>query len=101
MITKAPFRIKGRKVLLLANHSFSMMWAKTAACFLMYRASDTVAVLDEDQKRGVSIDLTGCGFMGRYYGQTAHTILSALIGHWRAIITLLSKKHNVEALKDG
>jgi uncharacterized NAD-dependent epimerase/dehydratase family protein len=61
MITSAPFRIRGRKALLLANHSLSPMWAKTAVCFLMYRAEDVVAVLDSDQAGKTAADILGFG----------------------------------------
>ncbi len=61
MITTAPFPIKGRKALLLANHLFSPMWAKTAVCFLMYRAEDAVAVLDADQTGQTADDVLGFG----------------------------------------
>jgi uncharacterized NAD-dependent epimerase/dehydratase family protein len=61
MLTTAPFRIKGRRALLLANGAFSTMWAKTAACFLMYRAEDVVAVLDADQAGKTAGDVLGFG----------------------------------------
>jgi len=61
MITTAPFPIRGRKALLLANHSFSSMWAKTAVCFLMYRAQDAAAVLDADQAGRTAADALGVG----------------------------------------
>ena len=46
---------------MLANRSFSAMWAKTAACFLMYRAEDAVAVLDADQAGKTAGDVLGYG----------------------------------------
>jgi len=61
MIINAPFPIKGRKALLLANHLFSPTWAKTAVCFLMYRAGDVVAVLDADQAGSTAAEILGFG----------------------------------------
>jgi uncharacterized NAD-dependent epimerase/dehydratase family protein len=61
MLTEAPFPIKGRKALLLANRMFSPEWAKTAACFLMYRAADAVAVLDCEQEGKTAAEILGFG----------------------------------------
>jgi uncharacterized NAD-dependent epimerase/dehydratase family protein len=61
MISEAPFKIKGRKALLLANRAFSSTWAKTAVCFLMYRAEDAVAVLDCEQAGRTAGDVLGFG----------------------------------------
>lgn len=61
MLTEAPFKIKGRKTLLLANRSFSTLWSKTAACFLMYRSEDVVAVLDIDQAGKTAQEVLGFG----------------------------------------
>jgi uncharacterized NAD-dependent epimerase/dehydratase family protein len=61
MIIHAPFPIEGRKALLLANHSFSPTWAKTAVCFLMYRSGDAVAVLDADQAGRTAGAILGFG----------------------------------------
>jgi uncharacterized NAD-dependent epimerase/dehydratase family protein len=61
MLSKAPFPIRGRRALLLANRMFSPTWAKTAVCFLMYRAGDAVAVLDADQAGKTAQDVLGFG----------------------------------------
>lgn len=61
MLTTAPFPIRGRKALLLANRLFSPVWAKTAVCFLMYRAEDAVAILDSDQVGKTADDVLGFG----------------------------------------
>jgi len=61
MLTEAPFPIKGRRALLLANRSFSPLWAKTAVCFLMYRSSDAVAVLDCEQAGKTAQEILGFG----------------------------------------
>jgi uncharacterized NAD-dependent epimerase/dehydratase family protein len=61
MLSEAPFPIKGRKVLLLANGMFSPVWAKTAVCFLMYRAGDAVAVLDAGQAGETAQSVLGFG----------------------------------------
>lgn len=47
--------------MLLANHLFSPTWAKTAVCFLMYRAGDAVAVLDADQAGSTAGEILGFG----------------------------------------
>lgn len=61
MLTRAPFPIEGRKALLLANRKFSAVWAKTAVCFLMYRAGDVTAVVDSDQAGKTVADVVGFG----------------------------------------
>jgi len=61
MLSTAPFPIKGRKALLLANRSFSPTWAKTAVCFLMYRPEDAVAVLDAELAGRTAGDVVGFG----------------------------------------
>jgi uncharacterized NAD-dependent epimerase/dehydratase family protein len=42
----APFGLEGRRTLLLADGEFSVFGAKTAVCYLRYRTSDVVAVVD-------------------------------------------------------
>jgi uncharacterized NAD-dependent epimerase/dehydratase family protein len=61
MITEAPFVIRGRRALLLASGAFSALWAKTAACFLMYRPDDAVAVVDADQAGRTAGEVLGFG----------------------------------------
>jgi uncharacterized NAD-dependent epimerase/dehydratase family protein len=61
MLTEAPFKIEGRKAILLANQAFSPMWAKTAVCFLMYRAHDAVAVLDREHAGKTASEVIGFG----------------------------------------
>jgi uncharacterized NAD-dependent epimerase/dehydratase family protein len=61
MLTKAPFPVKGRRALLLANGMFSPLWAKTAVCFLMYRAGDVAAVLDREQAGETASGAVGFG----------------------------------------
>jgi len=61
MLTNAPFPIKGRKALLLANRMLSPVWAKTAVCLLMYRADDVVAVLDCEQAGKAAGEVVGFG----------------------------------------
>jgi uncharacterized NAD-dependent epimerase/dehydratase family protein len=61
MLTRAPFPIRGRKALLLANRMFSPVWAKTAVCYLMYRSQDAVAVLDCDQAGKTCAEVLGFG----------------------------------------
>lgn len=57
----APFPLKGRRVLLLAEGNFSMLGSKTAACYLRYRGEDVAAVLDST-KRGRQVeDVVGFG----------------------------------------
>jgi len=46
VIACAPFPIRGRRLLLLAEGSFCAADAKTAVCLAMYRPGDVVAVLD-------------------------------------------------------
>jgi uncharacterized NAD-dependent epimerase/dehydratase family protein len=40
---------------------FSPLWAKTAVCFLMYRAEDAVAVLDKEQAGKTAAEVIGFG----------------------------------------
>jgi uncharacterized NAD-dependent epimerase/dehydratase family protein len=61
MLTYAPFRIKSRRTLLLADGLFSPAEAKTAVCFLMYRAADAVAVLDPRQAGKTAGEVVGFG----------------------------------------
>ena len=61
MLSEAPFKIKGRKALLLANGMFSPVWAKTAVCFLMYRSEDVVAVLDAGHAGETAVGVLGFG----------------------------------------
>lgn len=57
----APFRIAGRRTLLLAEGSFCAAEGKTAVCIAMYRPGDVVAVLDST-RAGVRVrDLLGFG----------------------------------------
>ncbi len=60
-MTKAPFAIKGRKTLLLADGRFSPDEAKTAVCLIMYRERDIVAVLDATQRGKTAGDVLGFG----------------------------------------
>lgn len=48
-LNHAPFPLEGRRTLLLADGDFSVFGAKTAVCYLRYRAADVVAVIDSDQ----------------------------------------------------
>jgi uncharacterized NAD-dependent epimerase/dehydratase family protein len=50
-LNRAPFPLRGRKVVLLAEGKFSMLDSKTAVCYLRYRRDDVVAVVDST-KRG-------------------------------------------------
>jgi len=61
MLSEAPFKIKGRKALLLASGMFSPVWAKTAVCYLMYQSQDTVAVLDAGQVGATAESVLGFG----------------------------------------
>lgn len=61
MLTTSPFPIRGRKALLLADGMFSPVWAKTAVCYLMYRATDVVAVLDADHAGRTADEVVGFG----------------------------------------
>ena len=60
-INRAPFPLRGRKVLLLAEGNFSMLGSKTAVCYLRYRAADVVAVLDSTQRGRRAEDVLGFG----------------------------------------
>ena len=61
MISTPPFQLHGRRVLLLADGSFSQVEAKTAVCYLMYRGEDVVAVLDADCAGATTHDVVGLG----------------------------------------
>jgi len=61
MISFAPFPIEGRKVLLVAEGCFSVLGAKTAACFLRYRTDQVVAVLDSTQAGRTADEAVGYG----------------------------------------
>lgn len=60
-LNHAPFPLKGRKVLLLAESNFSMLGAKTAVCYLRYRGEDVVAVLDSTKSGRRVRDVLGFG----------------------------------------
>lgn len=60
-LAHAPFPLTGRPTLLLADRSFSTLEAKTAACYLMYRARDVVAVLDGAHAGARARDVIGFG----------------------------------------
>ncbi len=61
MISEAPFRIKGRKAMLLAGEEFSPLGSKTAACFLRYREEDVVAVINPEQSGKTAVEAIGYG----------------------------------------
>jgi uncharacterized NAD-dependent epimerase/dehydratase family protein len=61
MITRAPFHLAGRRVLLLADGAFSPVEAKTAVCYLMYRGQDVVAVLDASRAGATAQEAVGLG----------------------------------------
>jgi uncharacterized NAD-dependent epimerase/dehydratase family protein len=61
ILNQAPFALEGRRVLLLAEGEFSPLGAKTAVCYLRYRAGDVVAVLDSTQSGGTTGDVIGIG----------------------------------------
>ncbi len=61
VVVRAPFPLEGRRLLLLADGSFSTMEAKTAACIAMYRASDVVAVLDSSRAGRTVAEVLGFG----------------------------------------
>lgn len=60
-LVEAPFPIRGRKLLLLADGAFSDVDAKTAACLVMYRADEVAAVLDAGQAGRAVSDVLGYG----------------------------------------
>jgi uncharacterized NAD-dependent epimerase/dehydratase family protein len=45
-INRAPFAVKGRRVILLTDGELSTFGSKTAVCYLRYRNADVVAVVD-------------------------------------------------------
>lgn len=60
-LNRAPFKLKGRKTLLLAGDDFSALGSKTAVCFVRYRADDVVAVVG-GANAGVTVsDVLGFG----------------------------------------
>ena len=61
MISTAPFKLSGRRTLLLAGGAFSQVEAKTAVCYLMYRGEDVAAVLDPDRAGETTQDVVGLG----------------------------------------
>ncbi len=61
MIVEAPFVVAGRRLLLLADGSFSASDAKTAACVAMYCAADVVAVLDASRAGRTVREVLGFG----------------------------------------
>jgi len=84
MLTNAPFPIRGRRTLLLANGWFSADEAKTAACFLRYRGSQVVAVLDKVNAGKTADDVLGYGgkvpVVGTIDDALAHDPEQAIIG---------------------
>jgi uncharacterized NAD-dependent epimerase/dehydratase family protein len=60
-LNHAPFPLKGRKALLLAEGNLSMLGSKTATCYLRYRGEDVVAVLDSAQGGRRVQDVLGFG----------------------------------------
>jgi len=60
-LSRAPFAIEGRRLLLLAGETFSPIESKTAACMLMYRARDAVAVLNARAAGRTAQDVLGYG----------------------------------------
>jgi len=61
MVVHSPFPIRGRRALLLANGCFSTVQGKTAACFLMYRRDDVVAVVDAANAGRTAREVIGFG----------------------------------------
>ena len=61
MIVHAPFPIRGRRLLLLAEGSFCAADAKTAVCLAMYRPDDVVAVLDSTRAGRCVDEVLGFG----------------------------------------
>ncbi|UCG52171.1 MAG: DUF1611 domain-containing protein [Candidatus Latescibacterota bacterium] len=61
ILNQAPFRLKGRKVLLMAEGEFSALGAKTAVCYLRYRGEDVVAVLDSSKHGQTAGHVLGFG----------------------------------------
>ena len=57
----APFDLAGRRSVLLAPNEFSTFGAKTAVCYLRYRAEDVVAVVDPAEKGKSVEDVLGFG----------------------------------------
>lgn len=57
----APFRLAGRRVVLLADGEFSTFGAKTATCYLRYRTNDVVAVVDRTKAGQTVGDVVGFG----------------------------------------
>jgi uncharacterized NAD-dependent epimerase/dehydratase family protein len=61
MLTQAPFELEGRRVLLLAEGEFSPLGAKTAVCYLRYRAEDVIAVLNSTCGGRTTDEVVGIG----------------------------------------
>ncbi|NIO00840.1 MAG: DUF1611 domain-containing protein [Candidatus Latescibacteria bacterium] len=61
MLNTPPFRIKGRKTLLLADGEFPTAKAKTAVCFIRYREKDAAVVLDRGNAGKTVFDTLGIG----------------------------------------
>jgi uncharacterized NAD-dependent epimerase/dehydratase family protein len=60
-VNRAPFTLKGRRTLLLAEGNFSTLGSKTAVCYLRYRGEDVAAVLDSTCGSARASDVVGIG----------------------------------------
>lgn len=60
-LNHAPFPVKSRRAILLAEGDFSTFGAKTAVCYLRYRTDDVVAVIDRAAAGRTTGEVLGLG----------------------------------------